>query len=115
MLESGLLKALKEQKAFFESGGYGRPFRSTWRPTLIIRDSPLCLNATFTQARACRECILFPMVPPEKRSLLLPCHHIPLNQEGDTIASLYAGGTQEQLDQTFHEWLCTAIQRLEEK
>ena len=115
MRHSELLKALKAQLAFFEHGGYGYTYRSSWRPTLVIRDSPLCLNATFTQARPCRECILFPMIPPEKRTSLLPCHHIPLNQAGDTIANLYAGGTQEKLDQAYHDWLCATIQRLEEK
>lgn len=115
MPQSELLKALKEQLVFFEHRGYGYTHRSTWRPTLIIRDSPLCLNATYAQARPCRECILFPMVPPEKRNLLLPCHHIPLNQAGETIATLYTDGTQEKLDQTFHQWLRATIQELEDK
>ena len=115
MPHSELLKALKQQLAFFDHGGYGYTYRSTWRPTLLIRDSPLCLNATFTRARPCRECILFSMVPPEKRDLLLPCHHIPLNQAGDTVAKLYADGGQETLDRTFRDWLHTTIQRLEEK
>ncbi|HEY6972631.1 MAG TPA: universal stress protein [Candidatus Angelobacter sp.] len=115
MPQSELLKALKEQLVFFERGGYGYAYRSAWRPTLLLRDSPLCLNATFAQARPCRECILFPMVPEEKRNFLLPCHHIPLNSSGDTIAKLYADGTQEQLDRTLHQWLRATIQRLEKK
>jgi len=115
MPQSELLKALKEQLAFIEGGGYGHTYRSTWRPTLVIRDSPLCLNATSTQARACRDCILFPLVPQEKRSLLLPCHHIPLNEAGDTVARLYSTGTQEHLDRTLHHWIRATIQRLEER
>jgi hypothetical protein len=115
MANSELLKALKEQLVFFEHGGYGYPYRSTWRPTLLIRDSPLCLNAVFTTARPCRECMLFALAPPEKRSSLLPCHHIPLNQAGDTIAKLYETGPQEKLDQVFHDWLCASIQRLEQR
>ena len=115
MAQSELLDALKDQLTFFEHGGYGHAYRSAWRPTLLIRDSPLCLNAIFTHARPCRDCMLFPLVPAEKRSLLLPCHHIPLNQAGDTIAALYAEGTQEKLDQTFHDWLCATIKRLEQK
>lgn len=115
MPQSELLKALKEQLIFFERGGYGYTYRSAWRPTLVIRDSPLCLNATFAQARPCRECILFPMVPAEKRNLLLPCHYIPLNSSGDTIAKLYADGSQKELDRTFHQWLRATIQQLEEK
>src|SRR5579864_9538328 len=114
MPQSELLKALKEQLAFLESGGYGRSYRSTWRPTLVLRDSPLCLNATSMKARPCRECLLYSMVPAERKSSLLPCHHIPLNEAGDTIARLYAAGTQGELDQKLHHWLGATIQRLEE-
>lgn len=115
MWESELLTALKEQLAFLEGGGYGRTYRSTWRPTLVIRDSPLCLNATSTRARPCWECILFPLVPPEKRSSLLPCHHIPLNDAGDSIARLYSTGTQDELDRKLQDWIRATIQRFEEK
>src|SRR5215467_9087656 len=115
MPQSELLKALKEQLAFVESGGYGSVYRSTWRPTLVIRDSPLCLNATSSQARPCRECILYSLVPEEMKNSLLPCHHIPLNDAGDTIAQLYATGTQKELDQKLRDWLWTTIQRLEER
>lgn len=108
-----LLRALKEELVFWEQGGYGRRFRGEWRPTLVIRDSPLCLNATGGAARSCRECLLFDLIPPEKRNLSIPCHHIALNQADDTIASLYANGTQEKLDETFHSWLCATIQRFE--
>src|SRR5215471_14885993 len=115
MPPSELLKVLKDQLMFFERAGYGYNYRSTWRPTLLLRDSPLCLNATLSQARPCRECILFPMVPEERRNFLLPCHHIPLNSFGDTVAKLYAEGTQEQLDRTLHQWLRATIQTLETK
>jgi hypothetical protein len=54
-------------------------------------------------------------VPPEKRNLLIPCHHIPLNSTGDTIAKLYESGNQEQVDQVFHDWLRATIQRLEKE
>src|SRR5262249_39123350 len=115
MPELKLLKALKDHLAFFENAGYGRSFRSSWRPTLLIRDSPLCLNAVVCRARPCSDCILSPMVPPEKQNLLLPCHHIPLNAAGETIATLYASGTQEKLDKAFHDWLWTKIQKIEER
>lgn len=115
MRDSDLLSALQEQSVFFHRGGYGYTHRSSWRPTLLIRDSPLCLKATAPGAHPCAECMVFLMVPPEKRSLLLPCHNIPLNQAGDTIATLYAHGTQEELDRAFHDWLFATIQRLQER
>jgi len=59
-----LLKALKSELAFFDKGGYGKPFRSGWRPTLLLRDSPVCLNfhATGRQA-SCDQCPFFRLVP----------------------------------------------------
>ena len=115
MPESELLKVLKNQLAFFETAGYGHTYRSPWRPTLLIRDSPLCLNATFTSARPSRECVLFPMIPAEKRNSLIPCHHIPLNAAGETIATLYEKASQEKLDKTYCDWLCAKIQDLKEE
>ena len=115
MADSELLTALEGQLAFFESGGYGPTYRSSWRPTLVIRDSPLCLHATFTAARPCRECVLFSMIPEEKRNSLIPCHHIPLNAAGETIATMYENACQERLDETFHDWLRAKIQDLKRK
>ncbi len=115
MSEAELLRALRDQLTFFESGGYGYSYRSSWRPTLVIRDSPICLNAIFTTAKPCRECILFSMIPAEKRNSLVPCHHIPLNAAGETLATLYEKGSQQKLDETFHHWLRATIQTLEEE
>ena len=115
MASRPLLLALKEQLAFFEAGGYGHEFRSSWRPTLMLRDSPTCLNAISATAKPCRECVLFPLIPEEKRKSLIPCHQIPLNAAGETIASLYAKASQEKLDETFHNWLRATIQTLEER
>lgn len=114
MRDSELLRALKAELEFLRAGGYGRSFRSTWRPTLLIRDSILCPNAdAHSRAKPCSDCKLMPLVPPKKRDALIPCHHIPLNAAGDTIANLYQTGTQDKLDHTFHDWLCATIQKIE--
>ena len=115
MPESELLTALKSQLAFFETAGYGHTYRCPWRPTLLIRDSPLCLNATFTTAPPCSECVLFPMIPAEKKTSLIACHHIPLNAAGETIATMYEKASQKKLDETFHKWLCATIHNLKEE
>ncbi|HJX82891.1 MAG TPA: hypothetical protein VJ723_00960 [Candidatus Angelobacter sp.] len=112
MPERELQQVLEDQLIFFESGGYGHAYRSSWRPTLVIRDSPLCLHATLTPTRSCRECVLLPLIPGEKRNALIPCHHIPLNAIGETIATMYESASQERLDKTFHDWLCAKIQDL---
>src|SRR5882672_11236271 len=85
-----LLQTLKEERAFFEAGGYGRPFRGNWRSTLLFRDSPTCINHTSAGAlKPCQECPLFSLVPSMKRDHAIPCHFITLDSKGNTIARLY--------------------------
>ena len=43
----------------------------------------------------------------------MPCHEIPLNSKGETIAWLYKSGTQEQLDDAVRSWLKSTIHTLE--
>jgi len=55
-----LFRVLRNEAAFFDAGGYGKPFRSKWRPTLLLRDSPACINYHDTSRQnSCRECPLF--------------------------------------------------------
>lgn len=101
----GLLQLLRKELAFFDSGGYGRTFRSQWRPTLLLRDSPACINNDTGRENPCRECPLFPLVAPGQKGRLIPCHYIPLNKGGVTIADLYTQGSQESLDRLYRNWL----------
>lgn len=108
-----LFRVLRNEAAFFNAGGYGKPFRSQWRPTLLLRDSPACINFR-DQGRkhSCSECPLFSLVPAEQRQRLIPCHYIQLNLQGETIAGLYARGSQEQLDRNYRNWLKEKIKDL---
>jgi hypothetical protein len=108
-----LLQVLRKEAAFFDAGGYGRPFRSQWRPTLLLRDSPACINYRDTgRQNPCCECPLFSLVPPDRQSEMVPCHHIPLNPQGETVAGLYAQDSQELLDQFYRIWLEDKIKDL---
>jgi len=101
-----LLQAVKRELGFFDAGGYGRPFRGQWRPTLLLRDSPVCINCNDAGRQSpCSQCPLFSLVPPDKHSSVVPCHHIPLNKKGVTIAKLYAGSSQPCLDSHYRNWL----------
>lgn len=109
-----LLQALRTELAFFDAGGYGKPFRSGWRPTLLLRDSPACLNFNVTGRQApCNQCPFFRLAPAADRDAILPCHHIPLDAAGNTIAGMYRKGTQKELDERYHDWL-TALTRKNE-
>ena len=116
MASEDLLKALKDELAFVERHGYGKPFRSSWRPTLLFRDSPICINFESSDPiLPCSACHLIQFVPEESRSAFIPCHHIPLNNEDATIAELYKTGTQRHLDTAYRQWLLRTIQELEER
>jgi len=78
---------------------------------MVFRDSPVCLRGGVEHD--CGTCALAKFVPEDKKEERTPCHHIPLNEAGDTVASLYAESTQEQLDQALHNWLEETIKRLQ--
>ncbi len=107
------LQLLVNELSFLKGGGYGRPFRSQWRPTLMFRDSPICLNFdSGAPLQPCERCSLFEFIPEAKRNDRVPCHSIPLNEPGDTITSMYEVGSQQQLDNAVHRWLEATIQKL---
>jgi hypothetical protein len=109
-----LLQLLKTELGFLDAGGYGSRFRSQWRPTLLLRDSPACINYSDTgRQRPCSECPLLALVPAEKKDRLIPCHFIPLNEGGMTVAGLYAEGSQDLLDQHYRNWLTDITRKLE--
>ena len=107
-----LLEVLKLELEFLRNGGYRQP--SSWRPQLIFEDSPTCLNYGKTEhARSCRECVMMQLVPEEHRDENVPCRYIPLNERAETIQSLYATGTAEEIETHLSEWLMSMIERLE--
>ena len=53
------------------------------------------------------------LVPAEFRQGKAPCRYIPLNEQNETIQSLYQCGTPEELEAAVGEWLMNTIQKLE--
>src|SRR5260370_8999912 len=88
--ERDLLEVLKFELQFLEDGGYGRSARTPWRPQYIFEDSLTCMNYDSKENPGqCSDCVLMQLVPPDRRSEKIPCHHIPFNVSGDTLHSLY--------------------------
>ena len=131
-----LLNALKLELEFCEQGGYktlvGRfPARASENdPTLtfpigsrkremrkersVFRDSPSCLNYGLpVREHPCSACWLIDFVPAEKRGQAVPCHHIPLNERGDTVATLGGAGDAPDVQEAVLDWLRRTIQQLE--
>ena len=112
--ERNILDLLKSELNFLKKGGYGRSPREPWRAQLIFEDSPTCMNYDSREnPRPCAECALMQFVPPEKRGEKVPCRHIPLTREGETLQELYRGGTQQEMEDALADWLRGNIERLE--
>jgi hypothetical protein len=114
--ERELLPLLKFELAFMRDGGYGRPVRTPWQPTIPFRDSPVCLNFSRPERPyPCEQCQLMRFVPAGTQGGLLPCHHIPLNECGETIANLEGSVSQQAMEEKLAAWLEVVIRNLEDR
>jgi len=110
-----ILEQLKLERSILKDGGYGRSVRTPWKPTALFRDSITCLNfGEPVRKHPCSECLLWSWVPEPGRQEDIPCHHIPLNDQGDTIATLEGEADREEAERSLLTWLDATIQRLEE-
>ncbi len=134
--QQALLNALKLELEFCELGGYktlvGRlPARASENDPIsmflfdeskreshkersVFRDSPSCLNYGLpVREHPCSECWLIDFVPAAKRGEAVPCHHIPLNERGDTVANLGGRGDAPDVQEAVLDWLRGTIQQFE--
>jgi uncharacterized small protein (DUF1192 family) len=113
--DTEVLRVLKQELVFLESGGYRHPERAKWRAQFVFEDSPTCLNSgDVMRSIPCKECSLFAYVPEEGKQKQAPCRHIPLNAKKETLDSLYRTATPEEIEATVAAWLRTEIERLKE-
>jgi hypothetical protein len=111
--DRNVLDVLKFELEFLEQGGYGRLPREAWRARFIFEDSPTCMNFSSKDREPCEKCLLMQFVPETARTEQTPCIHIPLSPTGETVASLYRTGTQQELEEALGAWLRATIHRLE--
>jgi hypothetical protein len=57
--------------------------------------------------------LLTDFVPREAREESIPCHFIPLNQQGETVDSLERHAHQLEMEEALKNWLRSTIARLE--
>ena len=111
-----LLRVLKNELQFLESGGYTTFEKSSWRPAMFFEDSPTCPNHGLARRTVpCTECALMQLIPIGKRSREIPCRDIPLNEERETLQSLYETATRHELEWKLDQWLRRTIARLEKE
>lgn len=107
------LQLLRYQLNFLEQGGFSRVADQKRAPS-PFRDSMTCLNyGDPLRPHACRECILYQFVPDPARTEDIPCHYIPLDESGRTIASSLREGKTADLNAALQQWLKQAIAKLE--
>ena len=111
-----ILEVLREELDFIEKGGYGRSVRTPWKSKSAFQDSLTCVNYGYPyRAHPCNECHLLDFVSPEHHGKEVPCHYIPLNEDGETIEDLEAEGNEAKLERKVRGWLCARIKEIEEE
>jgi hypothetical protein len=111
-----ILEVLKFELQFLEQGGYGRSVCTPWKPTSIFQDSPSCLNFNDpARPHECSECLLTDFVPAHLKGETVPCHYIPLNEQGETVHGLERQGTQLEIEEAVKNWLRATIAQLEKE
>lgn len=110
-----VLEVLKFELNFLEQGGYGRSVRTPWKPTSVFLDSPSCINFSEAAGRPhpCNECLLTDFVPAKYQEEEIPCHHIPINAQGETVYTMERQRDQIELEEALKNWLRETIQRIE--
>ena len=109
-----ILEILRFELQFLEQGGYGRSVRTPWKPTSVFQDSISCINfGDAERPRPCSECLLMDFVPGAAHGEDVPCHHIPLNEKGETLDSIERYDNQQEVEEKMKQWLRATITRLE--
>lgn len=111
-----ILEVLQEELDFIEKGGYGRSVRTPWLPKSTFQDSLSCLNYGYPyRAHPCNECHLIDFVATEHKSAEVPCHFIPLDDEGATIEDLESIDSEPKLQEALKTWLRKKISAIKEQ
>jgi hypothetical protein len=103
------LDVLRNEFSFVQAGGYRLPPHG-WKVPLIFEDSPICLRRDSCWPG---RCALMEFVPAEAKSAKVPCRHIPLNELGETLDSLYRTATNHEIEDAVSRWLAATIAHLE--
>jgi hypothetical protein len=110
-----ILEVLREELDFIEKGGYGRSVRTPWKPKSVFQDSLTCINYGYPyRAHPCSQCHLLDFVSPAHQGEDIPCHHIPLNEAGETIEKLELQDNEADLERKVGDWLRARIKEIEE-
>lgn len=109
-----ILAILKFELDFLENGGYGRSVRTPWKETSLFQDSLTCINfGDPARTRPCDECLLMDFVPKDLRSTSVPCHQIPMSDQGESLEVIQLRRGRLEAEEALKNWLRQAIHRIE--
>jgi hypothetical protein len=110
-----IVASLKLEISVLERGGYYPSVRQPHEELRIFRDSVTCPNlAQAEKTTPCSHCFLAQFIPAEHLDKKEPCHYIPLNAQGETVASLAAAGDRERLRRELLAWLRSMVAQVEQ-
>ena len=108
-----MIAKLKSELEILEKGGYEPSTYKPYRMPRVFRDSVSCPNVGLDfKIEPCTHCFLMEFVPLEHRDKENACHYIPLNERGDTVASLDRPGNESAVQKALRSWLQETITRL---
>jgi len=111
-----MLEKLKKELEILDQGGYEASTYKPYRMPRVFRDSVSCPNVGLEiKIEPCAHCFLMEFVPVEHRDKENACHYIPLNEQGDTVASLDQPGNETAVQEALRSWLQETIARLAEQ
>ena len=111
-----IIEQLKFEITLIRDGSYRPRVHHPREEPRAFRDSITCLNVALKEKQEpCSACILCEFVPGEKIQEEFACHHIPLNEKGETVESLMNQGDQDKLQAALLSWLYGTIARLEKE
>jgi len=111
-----VLEKLKTELGDLEYGRRRRSVNMPWEEISFFQDSVTCLNAGLDgRPHPCGQCMLMPYVPEGSRAENIPCHHIPLDERGNTIQNLDRGYNRHSVEEAVIGWLKKRIAELEKE
>jgi hypothetical protein len=61
----------------------------------------------------CTECVLSQFVPADKLGEKVPCRHISVTPQGETLMDLYRGWSDAEIEEAMATWLKNTIDSLD--
>ena len=108
-----MIEKLRNELEILDKGGYEPSTYKPYRIPRVFRDSVSCPNVGLDfKIEPCTHCFLMEFVPLEHRDKENACHYIPLNEQGDTVASLDRPGNESAVQEALRAWLQETIAQL---